>query len=125
MVTDCALSLLFSITTNFSILFQSHCINYGVSDPSEKRWSAVEECHEDKLEGQGEEVEMFPDEIDIYHKDNCDFCDGVVSLFKIITGILERMQVYMPQATYNQALYNLRRSENHVKYHMCCIRPHS
>ena len=106
--------MLFSIITNFSIFFQSHCINYGVSDPSEKRWSSVAECHElHNLEVQGE-VEMFPDEDSIYHKDNCDFCDGVVTLFKILTGILERMEVYMPQAKYQQALYNLRRSENHV-----------
>ena len=51
---------------------------------------------------------------DIDHSENCEFCDAVVTLFKILNGLLDRMQPYIPPVTYNKALYKLRKSEYHV-----------
>ena len=48
------------------------------------------------------------------HSENCDFCEAVVTLFKILTGLLERMKENVPVIKYNQLLYKLRKSEYHV-----------
>ena len=86
---------------------------YGVSDPVEKLWSAIADCEE-----------IHDDPFTEPHDKNCDFCEAVVTLFKILTGLLERMQENMPATTYNQLLYKLRKSEFHVNtfkgYQMRC-----
>ena len=48
------------------------------------------------------------------HTETCVFCDGVVILFKVLTGILEQMRPYIPPIKYNQSLYRLRKSEYFV-----------
>ena len=48
------------------------------------------------------------------HDENCAFCDAVVTLFKVLTGLLMRMQSNVPPIKFNQALYKLRRSEYHI-----------
>ena len=48
------------------------------------------------------------------HDENCKFCDSIVTLFKVLTGLLVRMQPNIPPVKFNQALYKLRRSEYHI-----------
>ena len=85
---------------------------FGVSDPSQKLWSAISECQDHTW------PEMFSEEpIErglSPHDENCPFCDAVVTLFKVLTGLLIRMQPNIPPVKFNQALYKLRRSEYHV-----------
>ena len=58
---------------------------------------------------------MFNDEEeDSAHTETCAFCDGIVILFKVLTGILEQMRPYIPPIKFNQWLYRLRKSEHYV-----------
>ena len=80
---------------------------------SQKLWSAISECQDQ------EEVDINFSEEEIErelspHDENCAFCDSVVTLFKVLTGLLMRMQPNIPPVKFNQALYKLRRSEYHV-----------
>ena len=56
------------------------------------------------------------EDFDIDHSDTCEFCDGIVTLFKILTGLLSRMQEHIPPIKYNDALYKLRRSEYRINF---------
>ena len=77
---------------NKNFLLQAHCIQYGCSDPKKKYWSSISDCEVE------EEVDMFMDieEERNFHGKNCDFCEGVLTLFKILTGLLEKVRVYIP-----------------------------
>ena len=80
---------------------------------SQKLWSAISECQDQEeldINFSEEEIER---EISP-HDGNCAFCDSVVTLFKVLTGLLMRMQPNIPPVKFNQALYKLRRSEYHV-----------
>ena len=58
---------------------------------------------------------MFIDEEeDSAHTETCVFCDGIVILFKVLTGILEQMRPYIPPIKFNQWLYRVRKSEHYV-----------
>ena len=63
--------------------------------------------------------DMFYDpdaDLDMDHSESCAFCDGVVTIFKILTGLLGRMQPHMPPVKYNVALHKLRKSEYNVNF---------
>ena len=50
------------------------------------------------------------------YTESCAFCEAVVTLFKILTGLLNRMQPHMPPVKFNQYLFKLRRSEYDVNF---------
>merc|ERR1712051_306156 len=84
---------------------ESHCVKFGVSDPCQKLWSAVGECY----------PELYSDDCDNY-TESCAFCDSIVTLFKVLTGLLSRMQPHIPPVKFNQHLFKLRRSEYDVNF---------
>ena len=53
---------------------------------------------------------LFTDH-DLDHSDTCVHCEAVVTLFKILTGLLEQMKPQIPPVIFNQSLWKLRRGE--------------
>ena len=69
----------------------------------EKLWSAITDC---------EEIHDNP--FTEPHDKTCESCEAVVTIFKVLTGLLERMKENVPAVKYNQLLYTLRKNEFHV-----------
>ena len=61
------------------------------------------------------EVEVDNNE-DNQHKTSCVFCEGVVTLFKILTGLLEKMKDHLPPVRFNTALFKLRKCEYNINF---------
>ena len=55
-------------------------------------------------------------EEDDAHRDDCPFCDGIVTIFKVMTGMLENLKDDMPPAEFNQALFKLRKCEYDINF---------
>ena len=62
---------------------------------------------------------FMEDEVDEDHDENCVFCDAVVTLFQILTGLLDQLQAknaQLPAVKYNQLLYLLRKCEYDIDF---------
>ena len=93
-------------------MFQAHCIFFGVSDPRQKLWSAVSQCH---AQVDTDAQPLFTDD-DLDHAETCVYCEAVITIFKILTGLLEGMKPQIPAVIYNKSLWKLRRGEFDINF---------
>ena len=60
--------------------------------------------------------DFVDEEDDMDHDDTCIHCEAVVTTFKILSGLLNKMQPHISLLLYNQLQYKLWKSEHHINY---------
>ena len=93
---------------------RSHCVSYGCSAPNDKKFSSLLFCkyQEDMMDT--DDLDSENEGASAHKGDGCDYCEAVPTLFKVITGIVRKMEGHLSPTKLPQMIYNLQRSEFHI-----------